>query len=186
MKQSPLDGINFLLQDLNSIQAELSDINTVEKAQTSQKRVYCVEFREESCLIRASNPSYTFAELTNDAALYFNLIPEDCLLRDESNTIWSSNLRVIDESDPKINKLVLGLKYGRVARNPQASEINSRDLAAHLKLETRIQQMTKWVIDRGRSGQKRGIRNESILKRVSFFIFYATFLFLLFDLIFSP
>ena len=59
-------------------------------------------------------------------------------------------------------------------------------MAAHVKLETRIQQMAKWVIEKGKSGQKRGIKDESIIKSLIHFSFYLVFLFLLFYTVFDP
>ena len=113
-----------MLTELNSIQSELSTLEKPATIEIPEKHVYSVEFRSETCKIRSSSNSYTFAELTTDAALYFNLIPEDCLLKDENGAIWPNSSKIIQEFDSLTNKLVLGLKFGRIERNPQASEIN--------------------------------------------------------------
>lgn len=178
--------MNFLIDELEEIKESLLENKSEDKYIHKYVEILEVQFRDEKCFIRATNQKYTFGELASDAAMYFNLVPEDCLVRDENGAIWPSNSSISEEYDSTNHKLILGLKYGRVARNPQASEINWQEMAAQVKLETRLQRMAQWVIEKGKTGQKRGIKEESILKALLYFILYTTFLCLLFYFVFAP
>ena len=46
--------------------------------------------------------------------------------------------------------------------------------------------MAKWVVDKGKKGQKRGVKDKSILKSLAEFSFYTTFLFLLYYIVLAP
>jgi hypothetical protein len=185
VKQTPNDGLKYLIDELHQIQSELQGMNSASQLNQETKKIYQVHFRTESCLIRTSNYFYTFQQLAQDAAIYFSLNPEDCLLKDENGSNWPFNARVMEEYS-KDSRLVLALKHGKTGKSENSLSFNWEDLSAELKLETRLERMRNWVLDKGKTGKKRGEKKESILKSVCFFLFYFSFLIMLYITVFSP
>jgi hypothetical protein len=175
-----------LIAELESIKTELTPSKLFETVTQAQTQVFSVEFKSETCVIRSSSPNYTFGDLTKDAAVYFSLTAEDCVLKDESNLIWPTNSATINEYNPKENKLILTLKYGRVTKSPAGSQIDLQEFASHSKLESRMQDMGEWVLEKTKSDQKRGFKTKSTLISIFYFSCYVTFLFLLYYVVFLP
>lgn len=187
VKQTPLAGLNYIKQEISSMESELTFTSPSKTNKTpAQKKTFEVIFQNESCIIRSSSLDYTFSNLASDAAVYFTLIPEDCILSDENGLIWPSHGKVLDEYNEKENKLILKLKYGRVARNPIASEANWQEIAANLRIETRLERMKNWVIDKEVRIVKKRERQEGIIKSICELCLYLTFLVLLFMTVFAP
>ena len=168
-----------------SIQKELAQMSSIEQVRGQEKSVYQVHFGDESCFIRSSNSAYCFKDLITDSSLYFSFNPDDCLMKDENGSIWPSNSKVSEELSQS-SKLILCFKHGRSPQGPKISDINFQDLASDIKLETRLERMRNWVIDKGKTGKKRGEKHESILKNIFFFVLYFTFLILLYIAVFKP
>lgn len=187
VKQTPLAGLTYIKEEISSIESQLTFTSPSKATKnSSQKRAFEVIFQSESCIIRSSNQNYTFNNLASDAAVYFTLIPEDCILFDEHGLIWPSHGKVLDEYNEKENKLILKLKYGRVARNPIAAEANWQEIAANIKLETRLERMKNWVVDKEVRVVKKREKQEGIIKSICEISLYLTFLVLLFITVFAP
>ncbi|CAG9334842.1 PKD2_4 [Blepharisma stoltei] len=185
VKKTPKEGIKMLIDELNAIESALSNESYVKSVELKEKYTYSVEFRGENCMIRTSNQDYSFDDLCKDAAVYFNLQPGDCLLKDERGVIWPNHSRVIDEYEGSKTKLILGLKHGKVYKNPEVSQIDWEKVAAHSLLEARIREMSKWVANKSKSGTKRGTKQASVIRRIFMFLFYLAFLFQLLYMIFE-
>lgn len=170
------------------MQSALLQSSSTSKPENSKKKknIFQVHFKTESCYLRSSDANYTFKDLASDSAVYFSLIPEDCLLADENDLIWPSHGKVLEEYNEKENKLVLKLKYGRVVRNPIAANLNLEDIVSEIKLETRLERMKNWVIERENTVQKKRNKEEGIFKSICDFSFYLTFIILLFITVFAP
>ena len=87
MKQTPSQGLSYLMSGVASIQKELAQMSSIEQVRGQEKRVYQVHFGDESCFIRSSNSAYCFRDLITDSSLYFSFNPDDCLMKDENGNI---------------------------------------------------------------------------------------------------
>jgi len=164
VQKTPETGLELLISELSSIKATLT-----EQTSAASHRVFKVFFKENYCMVRSSSASYKISDLIKDSALYFNLIPEDCLLKDELNCIWPHDSKVEE------GKFILELKHGRLARNPHAAEIDWQKLAAHSKIESRIRLMASWANSKSRDVRKRGEKESTILGGLFFFVLYLLF-----------